>query len=749
MKAGNPDEVAVQRRVKDILAKAGVARIGDLSENACGPVIVALREALVEHLATIAPVVPLPKNCKSPPPPGWPKLATQDVDVLRKLVRQRPGCNWGLSTNVIDVDSKDPKPGKRRGTEVWAELVAQYGEPDTLKTVTPSGGSHYFVADDLPNTEHGIGDGIDTRGAGIGYVVAPGSYVVADGDKVRETGFYRAVTTPAIVVTGLASVPWAVERIGARVSTDTVERGLAAEVELDTDAAIEQAIDLLQSYATSPREVDRNGKQINGPAIEGEGGDGWTVQVAMNVGDLGVSREMCLELMAEHFNPACEPPWLGDDEGDTKDRLSTKVNSAYNSREKPPGSDSAEAEFGDDLVEDADELVREEPPAVFKPTPFKAFDPKTIAPRDWLYASHYIRKYVVADVAPGGGGKSSVVLAEAVAMALGKDLLETGKVYHRRLKVWYWNGEDPEDEIKRRVAAICIRYKVDMAALDSWLFIDSGRKVPIKLAQTVNGSATKIAKPQVEGLIKAATDSGIDCLIIDPFVSSHSLTENDNNAIDAVIKEGWVQIAERGNCCVDLVHHTRKVGRGQEVGASDSRGASAMVDAARDVRTFNPMTGEEADKLGIVDSERWRYIRVASDKPNMSARGAVSPWRMLDSVMLDNKTADFPADSVGVAVPWKPEEVDELQADVKREKIASAFLALLDDGTRVTKQYGGDMTQADAAKTLKVSKADLQSAIDGLRRERRIRYVDAGKKRLAGWERVAAAVTGPGTDPAE
>jgi hypothetical protein len=47
-------------------------------------------------------------------------------------------------------------------------------------------------------------------------------------------------------------------------------------------------------------------------------------------------------------------------------------------------------------------------------------------------------------MAPGGRGKSSLVLVEAVAMATGRALL--GDEPLRRLKVWYHNGEENWEE---------------------------------------------------------------------------------------------------------------------------------------------------------------------------------------------------------------------------------------------------------------------------------------------------------------
>jgi hypothetical protein len=438
------DELAARRDLIAILQPTGAKRISNLSEAACGAVIVALREALVTHLATIAPVLPIYKNGKKASINEWPKLATQDPKVLKQWVRERPGANWGWCTNAIDVDTKDPKPGKRRGSDVWAELVAEKGEPETFKTLTPSGGSHYLVSDKLPNTQGALGDGLDTRGEGIGYVVAPGSYVVADGENIRATGFYQAVAKP------VASVPWIVARVGAQ--RPAAERGLEAEVELDTNAAISQAVDMLKSYAASEREEDRNGKQINGPAIQFEGGDGWTVQVAMNVGDLGISRETCLDLMFEHFNPACSPPWNGDDEGDVGNRLSTKVNSAYNSRQKPPGSDSAVADFADDPIEDddADDFVREDKP--------KRKLPPTVSISELMTGTFLRTKYTVGDLVMqgvvnmfygnGGTGKTTVAIQMATAVSAGRPLFERQTIKGPSLLVL---AEDGLGEIKPRV----------------------------------------------------------------------------------------------------------------------------------------------------------------------------------------------------------------------------------------------------------------------------------------------------------
>ena len=48
-------------------------------------------------------------------------------------------------------------------------------------------------------------------------------------------------------------------------------------------------------------------------------------------------------------------------------------------------------------------------------------------------------------------------------MASGKPLV--GQPVRAPFRVWYWNGEDPVDEMERRVAAICLHHEITEAHL--------------------------------------------------------------------------------------------------------------------------------------------------------------------------------------------------------------------------------------------------------------------------------------------
>jgi hypothetical protein len=102
--------------------------------------------------------------------------------------------------------------------------------------------------------------------------------------------------------------------------------------------------------------------------------------------------------------------------------------------------------------------------------PYKARPFSVIPLRQWLHAGHYIRQQVVMTVVPGGYGKTSLIICNAIEMCLGIGLIGPAPS-NGVVKVAYWNGEDPPDEIERRIAAVCLRYDIDPMDLEGRLFL--------------------------------------------------------------------------------------------------------------------------------------------------------------------------------------------------------------------------------------------------------------------------------------
>jgi hypothetical protein len=293
---------------------------------------------------------------------------------------------------------------------------------------------------------------------------------------------------------------------------------------------------------------------------------------------------------------------------------------------------------------------KEEPAAAsaikFTPTPFKRRDPSTFPRREFLYGRHYVRKYLTVTAAQTKVGKSFLSLVEAVAMASGRNLLGTAP--SRRLRVWYWNGEDPQDELERRVVAICRHYSIDQSELEANLFLDNGRETKIIVAsQTKNGIT--VVTPVEEALTAALIDGQFDVLTLDPAVKTPRVPENDNGAIDAVA-ETFAHIADVANLAVEVVGHTRKLG-GAEATLESARGGSSWTSAARDVRVLNRMTREEGERAGIEPGKERYYFRADADG-NLAPPSATE-WFKIASVGLGNHGGDGePEDSVGVVAAW-------------------------------------------------------------------------------------------------
>ena len=287
-----------------------------------------------------------------------------------------------------------------------------------------------------------------------------------------------------------------------------------------------------------------------------------------------------------------------------------------------------------------------------KATPFEYIDPSSIPPRAWIYDRHYIRKFVSTTVAPGGVGKTALKVVEALCIASGDPLL--GVAPTERANVWFWNGEDPREEMDRRIMAAVLHYGLAPEKIVGRLFVDTGRETPIIIAEKTRDGAI-INAPVIEQVVATIKANGIGVVIIDPFVSCHRVTENDNGEIERVAK-AWAHIADATNCAVELVHHVRKT-NGNEVTVEDGRGAVALLAAARAARAINRMSADEAARAGV--TEPGLYFRADNGKANLAPPSSNAAWFHLASVDLGNDTpanANAPArpsDKVGVVTRWQ------------------------------------------------------------------------------------------------
>ena len=361
-------------------------------------------------------------------------------------------------------------------------------------------------------------------------------------------------------------------------------------------------------------------------------------------------------------------------------------------------------------------------------------------PRRWLHGHHMIRGHISVTTAPGGLGKSSAVLAECVDVAIQEGRITGQAIYRRPLNVLYINGEDPLDEIQRRVAALRIEYGISAADWGNRLHIVSGRDLDLCLIEE-REKEVRQRDGAVKNLVSLVAKTKADIVVLDPLTSFHNVSENSNTSIVELLRilHG---VIHQYNCAMHLVHHSVKVAQagamGKILGAAQTRGASALLDGARAVRTLRHLTGEENEECGLPKKDT-SVIRVATGKGNMALTGTGYQFR-LESVQLNNGDDEHPdGDSVGVL---KRYEVDLAQVAIDQmgtQEAAIRWLGTLDksatyraagaSGRRPRDWLGWDLmaaveevnTEQDAAKALGV--------LEGLGYLTRVKAKDSGRGR--------------------
>lgn len=286
-------------------------------------------------------------------------------------------------------------------------------------------------------------------------------------------------------------------------------------------------------------------------------------------------------------------------------------------------------------------------------TPFIWRDPATIPRRQFLYGFELRRRQVSAVVAPGAAGKTTLKVGRAICMAAGRDLLGH-RVWNGPHRVWLWNLEDDLEEVEKTVHAFLKLWDMHPDELGGRLFINGADSIGangLKLAVEDNFGSFRLQRPVSEALIDELKRRDIDYLDVDPFVSSHAVDENSNQAIDAVSKE-WLRIAHEANCAIGLAHHLRKT-QAAEFTAQDARGAGAMINTARSVLVLQRMSKEAAEQFNIEECDRKRYFSVYDDKNNKAPPAVNAEWYEFVGIGLGNGDDTGPEDNIGAVQRWR------------------------------------------------------------------------------------------------
>ena len=202
-----------------------------------------------------------------------------------------------------------------------------------------------------------------------------------------------------------------------------------------------------------------------------------------------------------------------------------------------------------------------------------------------------VKNYLYADVgqiiAPGGTGKTTLLLYEAACIALGRE------IWGLRVECPGWtlivSKEDQRERLIARLRAIC--ESLDLSREETIIVRNS------VIIRDVTGNALKLLFLSegniqrtvfAQRLVDAHRGDPPVQVIFDPTISFGASESMVNDNEDALVQVARYLVGEL-DCCVRYVHHTGKANaRAVNVDQYSGRGGTAMPDGSRMTSTLMP-----------------------------------------------------------------------------------------------------------------------------------------------------------------
>lgn len=271
--------------------------------------------------------------------------------------------------------------------------------------------------------------------------------------------------------------------------------------------------------------------------------------------------------------------------------------------------------------------------------------------RKWLYGTYLVRRAVSLLVAPGARGKSTWLLAVAIACASGRAILGT-HVFGGPLRVLYINAEDSTDELALRLRAAMQHHGLKDSDL-ARLHIAGADCLSLTLL-VANRGQPSLNVSGWNDLIVEIDRVEPDIVLIDPLVALvGGVSLNDNSAAALMIGK-FVSIAAERKIAVMIAHHAAK--NREATSAEAAMGAASLVNLARICLSLEPLAEGDAGKVGVAPWDARSIFRVIGTKQNLSLPNATDDWVRLKSVdMLNAEPPIYPhGDRVAVVEKFIP-----------------------------------------------------------------------------------------------
>lgn len=545
-------------------------------------------DAALDAAASGLPVFRCKPGQKQPAFRGWQDEATTDPRMIREMWGDIP-YNIGCSTRGLVVLDVDVKTGRSGDSELEC-LLDLFGDlPATSIAETPSGGTHYYFhqPEGAAFGNHTPFKGIDIRADG-GFTLLPGSVIAGKPYAWKVRGDIPPV--PNWIEARLKAAPKKQERQ-----------------------------DNIEVLPASPNQIERAARYLSNeaePAVAGMRGNDTTYKTATKLRDMIGPEHQALDLMIEHYNPRCDPPW-------SYDELRTITANAYRyAANAAPGGLNPENDFTPVETSHGPQFIR---PNMIRPQA-----------RRWQIRNVSAPGIVHVLTAPPGAGKTTLSIQIGVAATTGDGRIINKEIV-RPCRTWLYNAEDPRDELYLRLRAVMQHFKV----ADDRLLAGDGTPL-LAINSGLTGDAFNLMRRAEDGtltrgdankIIKSLKRHRIGLIILDPMVDMHDGQENDNVEMSRVMTE-IQRIAVEADCAVILIHHSRKViDRESASGNMEvTRGAQAIVGKARAVTTLFQMgerqTRDFRDGNKVLEpGDETRYVAWTDAKGNMSLAGSTNWFR--------------------------------------------------------------------------------------------------------------------------
>jgi RecA-family ATPase len=594
----------------------------------------------------------------------------------RAMIGVRTGRESGVFVLDVDVDTEQ----NIDGFVALAVLEKRHGNlSETLRSVTPRGGSHYYFYwhEGIKNSAGKLGDGLDVRGEG-GYVILPPSGRV-DGKCYdwAETSAPAPIEAPAWLIellTAHKEKPGSAQQTNGRFD-GTGNAGAYARAALESECA-----------AVAVAKTGMRNATLNRAAF-------------------CLFQFVASGLLPEHevrnrlFSAAATCGLVRDDGAEA---VRATIESGTRAGLRQPRADPESGNNYGNGASHADAKETDIPPLTF--CDIGAWASQQPLPREWAVRDVFPLRNVALLSGEGAVGKSILLMQLGVAQMLGKDWLsmlpEPGPFL-------YFNAEDEEEELHRRFADIAAHYSASVAELKGHLHLLAlAGKDPVLGYPARNG----LIKPTTlyDQLLEAACDLRPKSIGLDTSADIFAGNENDRSQVRQFI--GLMRgLAIAANTAVIIAGHPSLTGINSGTGLSGSTAWHNSVRARAYMRPLKIEDGDEPDQdLRVLDFMKSNYGPVTE---SLTLR-----WRN------------------GVFIPEpKTGSLEKLAAQAKAEHV---FLKLLErlttEGRRVGEKPGhsyapSKFAREPEAKSAGLKKEALAEAMRRLFAEKKIQVETYGK----------------------